>query len=128
MLSIVWRRVRKGSSRKLDALLPSTTFETLPRERIPQRLRQADVVLLPHIFDYPPAAADECRTIFPTKTIGEQHRSAGDRSCACPRQQFRGPRPPGSRRALGPQSRNSRGTRAIKTPAVHNGLRCRLIA
>ena len=55
--------------RELGLILPGTTLETLPRDKIPGRLRQADVVLLPHIFAYPEAGADEYRTIFPTKTI-----------------------------------------------------------
>ena len=41
----------------------------VPRSEVPARLREADVVLLPHSFEYAEAARDEFRTIFPTKTI-----------------------------------------------------------
>ena len=55
--------------RQFGVLRPGTTFETVSRDEIPKRLKQADVVLLPHIFQYPAKAGDEYRTIFPTKTI-----------------------------------------------------------
>jgi glycosyltransferase involved in cell wall biosynthesis len=57
---------------RLNQLLrirPGTTCETLSRDKIPGRLRQADVVLLPHSFVYPERAKDDFLTIFPTKTI-----------------------------------------------------------
>jgi glycosyltransferase involved in cell wall biosynthesis len=55
--------------RQFGLLRPGTTCETVSRDEVPGRLKQADVVLLPHIFRYPPAGRDEYRTIFPTKTI-----------------------------------------------------------
>ncbi len=55
--------------RRCGLLRPGTKCETVARDEVPGRLRQADVVLLPHSFDYPQAARDEFRTIFPTKTI-----------------------------------------------------------
>jgi glycosyltransferase involved in cell wall biosynthesis len=55
--------------RILGLMRPDTTCETVSRDEIPQRLRQADIVLLPHSFDYPPQSRDDFLTIFPTKTI-----------------------------------------------------------
>lgn len=55
--------------RQYGLLRPGTTCEMVARDEVPGRLRQADVVLLPHSFEYPEAARDEFRTIFPTKTI-----------------------------------------------------------
>jgi len=55
--------------REYGLLRAGTTFQTVARDEIPGRLRQADVVLLPHSFEYPEAARNEFRTIFPTKTI-----------------------------------------------------------
>jgi len=55
--------------RTYGLLRPGTACETVARDAIPGRLRQADIVLLPHSFEYPEAARNEFRTIFPTKTI-----------------------------------------------------------
>lgn len=58
-----------ASLRRMGMLRPGTEHRTVPRDEILELLRQADVVLLPHSFEYPEAAGDEFRTIFPTKTI-----------------------------------------------------------
>jgi len=55
--------------RMYGLLRPGTACQTVSRDEVPERLRQADVVLLPHSFEYPEAARNEFRTIFPTKTI-----------------------------------------------------------
>jgi glycosyltransferase involved in cell wall biosynthesis len=55
--------------RELGLMRPGTTCETVSRDEIPRRLRQADIVLLPHSFAFPPRARDDFLTIFPTKTI-----------------------------------------------------------
>jgi len=60
---------RVGEMQQLGLLRPGTTRETVARDEVLDRLRQADVVLLPHSFEYPEAARNEFRTIFPTKTI-----------------------------------------------------------
>jgi glycosyltransferase involved in cell wall biosynthesis len=55
--------------RHYGLLRPGTDCRTVPRDKILEQLREADVLLLPHSFEYPKAAHDEFRTIFPTKTI-----------------------------------------------------------
>jgi glycosyltransferase involved in cell wall biosynthesis len=55
--------------RQAGLLRQGTACAMVARDEIPDRLRQADVLLLPHNFYYPEAARDEFRTIFPTKTI-----------------------------------------------------------
>jgi glycosyltransferase involved in cell wall biosynthesis len=55
--------------RALGLLRPGTSCEAVSRDAVLGRLRQADIVLLPHNFTYPPSAKDDFLTIFPTKTI-----------------------------------------------------------
>ena len=59
----------RGYLQGLGILRDGVTCEALPRDEIPRRLAEADILLLPHGLTGPEEWSVEYRTIFPTKTI-----------------------------------------------------------
>ena len=55
--------------REIGLMPPGSSHETVARNDLVIRLKQADVLLLPHGFSHRDQAEEEFQTIFPTKTI-----------------------------------------------------------
>jgi glycosyltransferase involved in cell wall biosynthesis len=59
----------RGYLERLGILRDGVTCDAVPRDEIPRRLAEADILLLPHGLTGPEDWNVEYRTIFPTKTI-----------------------------------------------------------